>query len=142
MPHHLPNEQEWIKLVLLLADTNRWLDELSGRVMCALPACKALQKGNYYLGCTALAHILERHYHGILRHPGTGKFTIAIPAIAECIRMGASVMPLPIPGHKNYHRSFGMEQVVGIDKHGSPTCMVTVITDDKGNIITAFLGTL
>jgi hypothetical protein len=45
-----------------------------------------LFRKTYYLSATSLAHLLEKHYYKIARHPGCGKFAIDIPGIVHWIK--------------------------------------------------------
>lgn len=138
------NETEWLRLLFLLNDTQQWLEEMQKTLLRSLP-CKTpekLFKKNCYLSVAAFAHILERHYHKIPRHPGTGKFTISIPDILQLIKQAAEQLPLPQNGTTNllYQYNSGIE--LGYDKSGLPSTYITLIVDEKGNIKTAFPGLL
>ncbi|HLP36240.1 hypothetical protein [Lacibacter sp.] len=138
------NETEWLRLLFLLNDTQQWLEEMQKTLLRSLP-CKTpekLFKKNCYLSVAAFAHILERHYHKIPRHPGTGKFTISIPEILQLIRQAAEQLPLPQNGTTNilYQYNTGIE--LGYDKSGQPSTCITLIVDEKGNSKTAFPGLL
>lgn len=138
------NEPEWIKLLFLLADTQQWVNNLCQQTFHALPLEKKekLQRKTYHLGPTALAHIIERHYYKIPRHPGTGKFNIALPVILQHIREAGSIEPIPVAGSLHLQRLYKAAEPVGFDKNGEPTAAITIITDAGGAIITAFPGTL
>ena len=77
------NEDEWLKLIFLLSDTQDWLNEMVSGAVMQLPMNnkKRLFRKNYYITISSLAHILERHYYKIPRYPDSGKFTIPIPDI-------------------------------------------------------------
>jgi hypothetical protein len=82
------NETEWLRLLFLLNDTNVWLQEMERSLLYLLPIdekCR-LSRKTYYLSVTSLAHLLEKHYFKISRHPGCSKFTIAVPDIVHYIR--------------------------------------------------------
>ena len=136
------NEPEWLKLVFLLADTQAWIDELVKEAVRRLPTPdkkKFLQK-NYYLGITALAHILERHYYKINRYPHAGKFHIPATEILHHIREAYSLPATPAPGTNNFQRTLETKNSIGYDKAGQPTNIITILTDAGGRIITAFPG--
>lgn len=138
------NETEWLRLLFLLNDTQLWLEEMQKTLLRSLP-CKTpekLFKKNCYLSVAAFAHILERHYHKIPRHPGTGKFTINIPEILQCIKQAAEQSSSPQLGTSNtlYQYNSGVE--LGYDKSGQTSTYITLIVDEKGNIKTAFPGLL
>ena len=136
------NESEWIKLIFLLADTQTWIDDLAKEALRQIPVPdkkKFLQK-SYYLSITSLAHILERHYYKINRHPHTGKFHISPTEILHHIREAYNIPPLPFTGTLNFYRVKQTNEPVGFDKDGQPTNLITILTDAGGKIITAFPG--
>jgi hypothetical protein len=136
------NETEWLRLLFLLNDTQLWLDEMHKSLFRSLP-CKTpekLFKKNCYLSVAAFAHILERHYHKIPRHPGTGKFHVSISEILQYIKQAAEQPSVLQHGTNNtlYQYNAGIE--LGYDKSGQPSTFITLIVDEKGNIKTAFPG--
>ncbi|MET0391976.1 MAG: hypothetical protein ABW019_02495 [Chitinophagaceae bacterium] len=137
-------EEEWMRLLFLLSDTEGWLQEMQKRLLLSLPLPdrKKLFRKTCYLTACALAHILERHYYRIPRHPHTGKFTISVTNILHQLRQGSDVAAEPIPGSLNYKRVWETDAIIGFDKEGRPTAMITVITDAGGRIVTAFPGVL
>ncbi|MET0392734.1 MAG: hypothetical protein ABW019_06315 [Chitinophagaceae bacterium] len=137
-------EEEWMRLLFLLSDTEQWVDELSRRLFHQLPLTdrKRLFRRAYYLTPSALAHILERHYYRIPRHPHAGKFTIPVAAILHHLRQAGDIAPEPVPGSLHYKRVWEAEAAVGFDKDGRPTAIITVLTDAGGRIVTAFPGLL
>jgi hypothetical protein len=138
------NEPEWIKLLFLLADTQHWVDELSSRAFDQLPLenKKKLFRKTYHLSIHAMAHIVERHYYKIPRHPGTGKFNIPLTAVLHHIREAGSIEPVPVAGSLNQQRVLTTTEPIGFDKQGEPTYSITIITDPGGEIVTAFPGLL
>lgn len=138
------NEQSWIKLIFLLADTQQWIDELASNAFEQLPVDnkKKLFRNTYRLTPKAMAHILERHYYKIPRHPGTGKFNISLPTILDLIRDAGAIDPVPVPGTLNMQRILHNGSVIGTDNLGAATVTLTVITGPGGSIITAFPGIL
>ncbi len=134
------NETEWIRLVFLLADTQQWVDDLCAKAFLQLQISnkKQLFKRDYYLTATALAHILERHYYRINRHPQTGKFHIPVTEILEHIRSAYIIAPAPMNGSCNYRRVWDTGNVIGFDNIGNPASCIIVITDNSGKIVTAF----
>lgn len=135
-------EQEWIRLVFLLADTQGWVDDVSREMYMQLPVHnkrKFLRK-NYYLTVQVMAHILERHYYKINRHPHAGKFTIGVTELLECLRDAAMAEPKALTGSINYYRVFTTDRIIGFDKDGNGVDCMTVLTDGGGKIITAFPG--
>jgi hypothetical protein len=144
--HHSPftmlNEPHFIKLIFTLADTQAWLDELCHETYNSIPVlCKRkFRSSTYYLSVTALAHILERHYYKIPRHPDAGKFHITLIEILHYIKE-AQPMPLtPVAGKATFQRTLQTNQHIGFDRNGLPATHITVITNASGNIITAFPG--
>lgn len=136
------NESEWIRLLFLLADTQSWLNDMEKEILYQLPLqdkCKLLRK-TYYLSATSLAHILERHYYKISRHPGCGKFTVDVPNIVQWIREAFSCEPSPIPGSLNFKRCMDTKSEIGFDNNGKATSFITVLNDPGGEIKTAFPG--
>jgi hypothetical protein len=136
------NEPHFIKLIFTLADTQAWLDELCNETYNSIPVlCKRkFRSSTYYLSVTALAHILERHYYKIPRHPDAGKFHITLIEILHYIKE-AQPMPLtPVAGKATFQRTLQTNQHIGFDRNGLPATHITVITNASGNIITAFPG--
>lgn len=137
------NEPEWIKLVLLLADTQLWLDDMVKDALVQLNSGGRNFRDfrrTYSLTVTALAHIIERHYYKIPRHPGTGKFHIPLTEVLYYIREAAVLPAMPVKGSFNLQRTINCEQIIGYDKKGLPVQTITIITDAGGRIITAFPG--
>ena len=135
------NESEWIKLIFLLSDTEQWVDDLCRKAFAELPVDKKkLFKKDYYLTASSLAHILERHYYKINRHPQTGKFNIPVIDILEHIRSAYAATPTLMYGSCNFCRVFDTGEAIGFDKNGQPETCITVITDRGGRIVTAFPG--
>ena len=136
------NEDEWLKLIFLLSDTQDWLNEMvSGAVMqVPMNNKKRLFRKTYYITISSLAHILERHYYKIPRHPDSGKFTIPIPEILSHLRDIASEPGTPIPGSLDMQRMVNVNKTVGFDRNGLPTTYISVLTDSGGRITTAFPG--
>jgi hypothetical protein len=135
-------EHEFIKLIFTLADTQSWLNELCKETYTNIPVLctRKLRSKTYYLGITALAHIIERHYYKIPRHPEAGKFHIPLTDILNYIKE-AQLSPItPVPGNNNFKRTHQTNELIGYDRDGLPTTYITVITDATGNILTAFPG--
>ncbi len=136
------NESQWLKLVFLLADTQCWVDEMNKELFTAVPVTNQRRylKKTYFLTPAALAHILERHYYKINRHPEAGKFHVPLPSLLELIRDASAVMPVPMKGSLNYYRVLHTDTMIGFDKDGKEENRITVITDAGGMIVTAFPG--
>lgn len=138
------NESQWLKMLFLLADTQAWIDDMCKQAMAILPATgkKQLQRQGYYLTITALAHIAEKHYHAVARHPHASKFHIPITEIVQYIKEAGNLEPQPISGQNNYYRTLQADKIIGQNTDGIPTNTITIITNSSGNIITAFPGQL
>jgi hypothetical protein len=138
------NEEEWMKILFLLADTEQWVKQLWGNILQVVPTSKPskLLKRHYYLSPSALAHILERHYYKIPRHPCTGKFTIPVAEMLHCIQQARSITPQPVPGHQCRQRIWEAPFPIGFTRTGTPTSTLTIVTDEGDCIITAFPGLL
>lgn len=136
------NEAQWIKLVMLLADTQQWLQELCTNAMQQPPVnhLHKLQRSTYKLGIAAMAHILERHYYKIPRHPGTGKFHIPLTSLLHYLREAGHCEVQPIAGSLYFRRILHCSEPLGFNQFGEPAFCLTVITNGAGNIITAFPG--
>lgn len=138
------NEPEFIKLIFLLADTQSWIEELSKDAFMQLPVkdkCK-LQRKTYFLSVSALAHIIEKHYHAVSRHPQSGKFTIPVADIVQHIKLAADIVPQNISGNLNFYRTAKTASYIGHDRNGNAVNEFTIITDAAGSIVTAFPGVL
>ena len=138
------NETQWLQALFLLADTQSWLQQMQEGLIWQLPVKhrkKLLRKGSY-LSSKALAHILERHYYKVPRHPLTGKFTIPIPQIVACIRDACQQPPETVPHSPHLQRILDTGTPLGHDPSGNTVTTITVITSTGGEIITAFPGVL
>jgi hypothetical protein len=139
------NEQSYLRLLFLLSDTHEWLQNMEHELLLQLPlegSRKNLFRKSYFLTVTAMAHIVERHYHKIQRHPDTGKFTIDLPDILHWIREAKTAEPTLIAATQNFYRCLDTGICIGFDKHGLSTTIITVITSPDGRIQTAFPGRL
>ena len=138
------NETEWLKLLFLLSDTQAWISDMEKGLLYQLPLPDKykLFRKTYFLSATSLAHILERHYYKISRHPSCGKFTADIPTIVYWIKEAFFSEPSAIPGSLNFQRTFDAGTSVGFDKEGQSTTYITVITEPGGAVKTAFPGIL
>lgn len=136
------SEPELIRLLYTLADIQQWISDLSSAALSQVPhmSKKKLQKLDYYLSPAALVHILERHYHKIPRHPGAGKFCIPISSILDYIRQAKNCTQHSAPNHSGNYRILDCNTEIGYDQEGRNTSYLTVFTDSKGNILTAFPG--
>jgi hypothetical protein len=136
------SEPELIRLLYTLADIQQWISDLSSAALSQVPhmSKKKLQKLDYYLSPAALVHILERHYHKIPRHPGAGKFCIPISSILDYIRQAKNCTQHNAPNHSGSYRILECNTEIGYDQEGRNTVYLTVFTDIKGNILTAFPG--
>ena len=136
------NEAEWLRLLFLLNDTHEWVQDMERNILYQLPLdnkCKLFRK-TYYLSVTALAHLLEKHYYKISRHPGCSKFTITIPEIVHYIREAFHADTSPACSSLNFQRSMDTGTVIGFTKDGTETTFITVITDPGGGVVTAYPG--
>lgn len=138
------NEPEYLKLIFLISDTQQWLNDLSKEALAILPVKdkRKLLCKQYYLSITALAHILERHYYKIQRHPSAGKFHLSLADILHYIREAINAPVHPVPGSLTFQRVIKANQQIGFDKNGEATAFITILTDGGGKIITAFPGML
>lgn len=138
------DEGQWLKMLFLISDIQEWLNDAEHRHFKNIPfkEIKQLRKQTYRLSATAFAHILERHYHRIQRHPAAGKFTIPMVEILNLLREAYQQPAEQIAGTLNLQRIIAADHCIGIDRNHSPTKKITIITNAGGNIITAFPGTL
>ena len=143
-PHHPFNEAQWLRILFLIADTEQWLQQLHKDIFYQLPLKqhKKLLRNNWYLSASVLAHILERHYAPMARHPGAGKFTISVELIVFIIKEAFAAEAKPVPQSCYYQRVWDAGSIVGYNVAGSATQVVTVIADAAGRIITAFPGVI
>ncbi|MFT3980465.1 MAG: hypothetical protein QM687_08350 [Ferruginibacter sp.] len=134
------NENEWIRMILLLADVQGWLNELSVQAVERLhpPGKKLLTGKQYHLPLSALAHILERHYHVTMRHPGTGKFLIPVSDILDKLKEAAIVKSTPMSGTLLQQRLLECDYPVGINREGDTSWTIMVITDHSDAVVTAY----
>ena len=136
----MTDEYHYMRIILLLADTQLWLNELGSQAIHSIqPAAKKLLSSKTYrLSITALAHIIERHYYKTMRHPGTGKFTIPLPQVLDCIKEAGMQPAEPMKGSAYFKRSLAFPTSIGINKNGETSATITVITDYNKHIITAY----
>ena len=141
-PPKLFNEAEWLRLLFLISDTVAWIQEMEKSLMYQLPGAdkNKLFRKTYYLPATSLAHLLEKHYYKLARHPGCGKFTIDIANIVYWIKEAFHTEPQSISGSLNFKRCMDTGTVIGYNREGGSTTFITVITDAGGTIKTAFPG--
>lgn len=138
------DEEQWIKILFLISDTQEWLNELQRKIIYQLPfqnKRKIFRKA-YHLPITALAHILERHYYKIQRYPCTSKFTIPVSEIISFIRDASEKPTEAVNGTNNFYRVIHTGKIIGINLCNQMTDAITIITDAAGEIITAFPGTI
>jgi hypothetical protein len=138
------NEQDWLKLLFLLNDTQNWLDEMGREAIYQLPVNekRKFRRKGYYLTIPALAHIMEKHYNKIARYPQAAKFTLSVVEILNYIRDAVSLSVSPVPGTQNFQRIVDAGKHIGYDRDGLSVQAITIITDAGGKIITAFPGFL
>ncbi|MGN7784744.1 hypothetical protein ACTJIJ_09465 [Niabella sp. 22666] len=138
------HEAQWLQVLFLLADTATWMQQLQEGLIWQLPVKqhKKLLRKNWYLSVTVLAHILERHYYKLPRHPLAGKFTISIPEIVNAIKEAGQLSPQPIAGSTNLQRVWEAGCPLGYDPAGNTVTTLTIISSAAGEIITAFPGRL
>ena len=138
------NEAQWLQVLFLLADTATWLQQLQEGLIWQLPVKqhKKLLRKSWYLSVTVLAHILERHYYKLPRHPLAGKFTISIPEIVNAIKDAGQLPSEPIAGSTNLQRVWEAGYPLGYDPAGNTVTSMTIISSAAGEIITAFPGRL
>jgi hypothetical protein len=136
------DEEAWIRLIFLLSDTQDWLTEMvMGAVMqVPMKQRKNLFRRGYYITISALAHILERHYHKVHRHPDASKFTIPLPEVLSHLRDISKEPGIPIAGSIDFRRTVNVNRIIGYDRYHIPTTYITVLTDNGGRITTAFPG--
>jgi hypothetical protein len=138
------NEGEWLRLLFLMNDTHAWLQDMERSLLYQLlidDKSKLLRK-TYYLSVTSLAHLPEKHYYKISRHPGCSKFTISVFDMVHWIREAFHTDAVPVTGSLNYRRCLDTGTVTGFTKEGADTTLITVITEPGGEVKTAFPGKL
>jgi len=145
--HQLKNgfiEEEWMRMLFVLADTQEWMEEMSKRLFHFVPVAsqRKYQRQTYYLTATALAHILEGHYYKINRYPQKGKFHVSLPRLLELLRDASAAEAKPMNGSIQFYRELDADELIGFDRNGHAVQNLTVITDTGGRIVTAFPGSL
>lgn len=98
---------------------------MSHDLLAQVPNSSRLKQRSYYLSITAFAHIIERHYYRIERHPGTGKFSVPIPDIIQHIKEAKEEPPLPVHGTSNLYRTKNTGTIIGHERNGTPTTLIT-----------------
>jgi hypothetical protein len=76
-----------------------------------------------------MAHIIERHYYKICRPPQTGIFYIPVREIVQLIRDAADLPASPVPCSLNFQRTMQTTDMIGYDRHGNATSMLSIITN-------------
>lgn len=138
------DEEEWIRLLFLVSDLQEWLEDLEKRLFCVVPVNgkKNLFRKDFYLTAKSFAHIIERHYHKIARHPEAGKFTIPVPHILDLLKQTRAIPTTPIPGRDGLERVIDTARIIGYDRAGKNTSLMTLISHPKGRLETAFPGVM
>ena len=138
------NEEQWLRILFLISDTEKWLNNLQQTVIAQLPVAgkKNLFRKSFCLTASALAHILERHYHKVPRFPEKGKFVISVVEIISYIKDCYTQTEQPLAGTTYTYRNFDACKIIGFDRSGYNTSFLTVVSDNFGRIITAFPGTI
>lgn len=136
------NEAEWIRLLFLLSDIQQWLTDMQKELFMQEQTVnkKNLFRKSYHLTATAFAHIIERHYYKIPRHPQSSKFKISIADILHWIKEGFNYPSRPLPNSALNIRQFNTGVMIGNDRSGHPTSTLTILTESCGLIKTAFPG--
>ena len=137
------DEEEWLRLLFLLNDTQVWLDEFINKAFLQLPIGnkKKLFRKAYYITVPGLAHLLEKHYYKIRRYPGAGKFTIPVTDILAYLRDAFHEQAIPETGTTHYQRTIKAGRIIGFDCNGQFSNTIVIITDSGGRIITASITT-
>ena len=127
-------------MIFLLYDMEVWLKEQSAALLISISprAGKLIKGSSYRLGLKGIAHILERHYHKTLRHPGTGKFTIPLTELLDLLKETSQSTPHSVNGTLQHRWVLVCDKVVGITNLGENSNTIVVITDRDGFIVTAF----
>jgi len=136
------NEDQWIRILFLISDTQDWLNELQQNHFYQLPVSnkKKLFRKSFYLSASTLAHIVERHYYKIRRYPECSKFTIPLAEVLHFIKSSFEHPASPLNGTMNVQRVMDAGKTIGYDQSGQATSQLTVISDQGGKIVTAFPG--
>jgi hypothetical protein len=77
---------------------------------------KKFMRKTYYLTAGSMAHIMERHYHRISRHPQAGKFHISVIEIVQHIRDASGLPVTPVGGSLNFQKNLHTANIIGYDK--------------------------
>ena len=74
------NETEWLKMLFMISDMKGRMEQMERKIIDEVPIGekRKLHKTTYHLSASTLAHIMERHYFKIQRHPDASKFTIPV----------------------------------------------------------------
>jgi hypothetical protein len=136
------DEEEWIRLLFLVSDLQQWLEDIEKRLFLTVPVGgkKKLFRKDFYLTAKSFAHIIERHYYKISRHPEAGKFTIPVPDLLALLKQTRHLPTTPIPGRDGIYREVDVGKIIGYDRAGRNTSFVTLISHPQGRIETAFPG--
>ena len=83
-------------------------------------------------------HVIDEHFSG---KKGKSQFTISEETLRYLLQSPRIVSKLPKGGNGRYLRTVKLNMTVGKSgKTGSPTKYISVITDGKGNLLTATPG--
>jgi|GEM_PF-1213016 len=136
------DEEEWIRLLFLVSDLQDWVEDLEKRLFLVVPVHgkKKLFRKDFYLTARTFAHIIQRHYHKVARHPEAGKFIVPVPHLLELLKQTRHIPTIPIPGRDGVYRVADIGKIIGYDRTGRNTSFVTLISHPEGRIETAFPG--
>lgn len=73
-------------------------------------------------------------------HPASSKFTVPLIELLSYLRDASTEPATPIPGTLHFKRTVALDKTIGIDIDHVSTCLLTILTDAGGRIITAFPG--
>ena len=136
------DEEEWIRLLFLVSDLQEWMEDLEKRLFLVVPVGdkKKLFRKDFYLTARTFAHIIQRHYHKVARHPEAGKFTVPVPHLIDLLKQTRHMPTTPIPGRDGVYRVVDTGKIIGYDRAGRNTTFLTLISHPEGRIETAFPG--
>jgi filamentous hemagglutinin len=121
-------------------------EKTPGLIAKALPNVPGRVQSRINLENEAWSHVVNRHFN---QHVNASQFTVTQSELRAILQdkevVGARIAKVISRGEKGpgYVREVDVGRAIGVDKFtGSVTSRITVMTDKKGNLITAFPGVL
>lgn len=136
------DETNFIRLMFRAKRSQKLQQAYSKRLLQLFPVPEEYTTfpSSYFLTPYNFATILERYYPGSWKHHNVTKFTIPLLEVYQYIHSAYEQHATPITGVIRYSRELHADKIIGISRSGSPTNIMTVISDHEGRILSAYPG--